>query len=140
MDIERQLDDLGVDAITGVQLMRMLNLNGYELTDGRKFSQFKDIIDYFKHRPTSEYLINKLTIGKNVDKVEHIWGYVELEKQKEKYNNEISKLKNNIDEVSALQETDPEKIVSLLKRMDFDIADFTEKISKVDEQLDEYGK
>lgn len=82
MDIEARLQDLGVDAITGVRLMQLIGVYPSEFFDESRFMQFKDVIDFFKDKPDLEFLINKITAGKNVDRLTHVWGYCELTKQK----------------------------------------------------------
>ncbi len=94
MDIERKFEDLGVDAITGTKLMSLLRLTPEDFLDPSRFLRFKDVIDHFKHMPDTEYVVNRLTIGKALDKLDHVWGYVELSRQKEGLSKRVE-LENN---------------------------------------------
>lgn len=89
MEMEKTFEDLGTDAIVGTKLMNLLGISSDDFIDGARFNQFKDLISYFKQNPDMTYIVNKLTIGKPVDKLNHIWGYVELNKQKEEQDKKI---------------------------------------------------
>lgn len=135
MDIERQFEDLGVDAITGIELMRQLNINPTDFIDTARFMRFKDVIDYFKDIPDRSYLFNKITIGKNVDKLDHVWGYTQLAQQK-------NSLKSNIESDTKRLQT----IEDLGDEMQHDTAKFIQgnliekkaELSRVNEQIDKY--
>lgn len=80
MNAEQAFNDLGIDAITGVELMDRLQLSVEELIIPQRFHRLRDVINYFKHLPedTRSFLLNKTLTGKNVDKLDHVWGYTQL--------------------------------------------------------------
>jgi hypothetical protein len=124
MDIETKFNDLGVDAITGIQLMKTLNINSDDFYDESRFMRFKDIIDYFKNVPDRDYLLGMITIGKPVDRLDHVWGYTKLQIQKnaikstlEAENKKFDLLKDSNDEIEikAQENKINEQKVELMK-------------------------
>lgn len=99
MDIEQQFNDLGVDAVIGTELMNLLGLNQYDIMDTPRFIRFQEVIQYFKNQPERSFVINKLTIGKMVDKLDHVWGYIELQRQKAQYEIETMKAQINLNSI-----------------------------------------
>lgn len=85
MDIERKFNDLNIDAITGVRLLELLDLSADELALPQRFNQFKDVISYLKQFPedTQRFIVNKSTRSKAVDKLSHIFEYINILKEKE---------------------------------------------------------
>mgnify|MGYP007071589672 CR=1 FL=1 len=78
-----KFQDLGVDAIVGSEVMQLTGVTPDDLQDAMIFSRVKDVMDYVKKLPNRGHFISKALIGKNVDKLSHLWGYVELHKRKE---------------------------------------------------------
>lgn len=132
MDIERQFEDLGVDAITGVQLMRSLGLNGDDFLDGARFMQFKDVIDYFKDIPDRDYLFNKILVGKPVDRLQHIWGYSQLAQQKNKLKTQMEIENKKLGLLSTMGDEN-----EMLKQREI-IIKYQSDLLKVDEQIYKY--
>ena len=106
---ESAFNELGIDAITGVEIMDWLGISAIDLGDPARFGRFHDIIDYFKQFPvdTQRYIIRKVTNGKNVDKLNHVWEYSELLKNKRAAEEAIEKVKT---ELSALG-TNPDPVL-----------------------------
>lgn len=102
MNIERSFEDLGIDAVTGVRLMDVLNVSPHELALPQRFSRLSTIIDYLKlfSEDTQRFLINKATRGKPIDKLDHMFEYVDLLKQKTHYDQVLEDAKAK---VSALE-------------------------------------
>lgn len=80
MDMQQVFQDLGVDAITGSELMGLLQISTDDFHSPQRFSKFKEVIDYFKQfSPDSQrFLVNKATQGKLVDRLDHIYEYTRL--------------------------------------------------------------
>lgn len=80
INIESAFNDLGIDALTGVELMDWLNISQIDLNDPSRFARLHQVIDYFKQFPkdTQRFLIVRATNGKNVDKLNHVWEYSQL--------------------------------------------------------------
>ena len=94
IDTGTQFNDLGVDATTGLVLLENLGVRPDELVDPRRFQQMKDVIDYLKQFPedTQRFFINKATLGKNVDKLQHMYEYTDLLKRKGELDAEVKAL------------------------------------------------
>lgn len=136
MDIEQQFNDLGVDAITGIQLMQSLGLNSDDFYDGARFMRFKDVIDFFKDIPDRDYILNKITIGKNVDRLDHTWTYTQLAKQKRELKSHIEDRMNKLTTIEKLGDEMSHDTVKLLQSQ---IMDNKVQLSRLDEQLDQYA-
>jgi hypothetical protein len=104
MDIETAFNDLGVDAIVGSRLMGMLGLYTSDFIDPARFMRFKEIIDFFKPIPEMEYMVNRITIGKNVDKLDHVWGYTQLSKRRDDLRKHEEETKAKLDTVKDLSD------------------------------------
>lgn len=101
MSAQDSFSDLNIDAVTGTSLMNLLGLSTYDLSNPQRFSKFRSVIDFFKQFPedTRKFLITRATLGKNVDKLDHVFEYsqlldskINLEKQIEDFKNEVSVL------------------------------------------------
>ena len=96
MSIDQQFDSLNVSAIEASDIMATLEMSNHEIDDPVRFQRFKDIIDYVKTVPDKRFFINKAIAGKSVDKLNHLWGYVELNKRKDAKRKELAKLDEEI--------------------------------------------
>jgi hypothetical protein len=95
INTESKFNELGVDAVSGVNLMEWLGISPIDLSDTARFLKFKDVIDYFKQFPpdTQRYLIKRAVNNKNVDKLNHVFEYSELLKNKRAVEEALEKLK-----------------------------------------------
>ena len=110
-----QILGMGVSALYATNLMGLLGLHPDELLDAARFERFKDVLMHLKDNQQYEYIVNKLTRGKSVDKLDHLWSYGKLEKQKmllEKDREEVQKNLNTILRLAGdKQITDPNDVV-----------------------------
>lgn len=85
--MDQKLNDLGIDAITGISLMDQLDMNPDDLAIPQRFSRLKEVIGFFKQFPedTQRFLITKATRGKAVDKLNHIFEYTKLLTKRSEY-------------------------------------------------------
>ena len=135
-NIEQNFEDLGVDAITGVNLMRLTGITPDDFLDPISFMKFQDVIKYFKNVPNTEYIINKITIGKPVDKLNHIWGFVQMEQQKQhllKLNEELKKETEHINQFEPENEIAKEMLAQKSLSLSMDL-------KQIEEQIDAYSK
>lgn len=137
MDIERKFEDLGVDAITGVNLMRLLNLGPDDFIDPTRFERFHDVIKYFKDMPDVNYIVTKLAVGKPVDRLDHVWGYVELARQKAALKDETKGIMDNIDTFSKLGDATQVDVVDGLNKA---LSSKLVEAQKVNEQMAAYER
>jgi hypothetical protein len=96
--MEEKFNDMGVDAFTGSEIM---NLAGVSFTDVKNpvvFEKLHDIVKYIKTIPPEQrsYFMNKVIAGKSVNKLDHLFGYVKLNEQRDIKRNELKMLDEEI--------------------------------------------
>lgn len=96
--MEEKFNDLGVDAIVGADLMYKVGITQDDLLDPQAFEKMRDIIAYLKTLPPEQrsLITNRVLTGKNVDKLSHMWGYIELSKKAEAKMKELNTLKEEL--------------------------------------------
>lgn len=96
--MEDKFNDLGVDAIVGSDLMYKVGITQDDLLDPQAFEKMRDIIQFLKELPPEQrsHMMNKVLTGKNVDKLSHMWGYVELSKKASTKMKELDLLKEEL--------------------------------------------
>ena len=68
----------------GAEIMTLLGLAHYDLDNPRKFSMARDITSYFSGQPDARSQILKIiSKGHGQDKLDMVWTYVELQKEKQ---------------------------------------------------------
>lgn len=135
MDIERKFEDLGVDAITGTRLMGLLRLTPDDFLDPSRFMRFKDVIDHFKNVPDIDYIVNKVTAGKSVDRLDHLWGYAQLSQQRSSLKKEVEDVRSKLD---IYQDVGDEFQKNMANGLNQRILDIKSEAKKVDEQIQQY--
>ena len=100
--MEDKFNEAGVDAVLGRQLMQMMDLSPMDFVDNARFRRFQDVIKFFKEVPNPGHIIRHLTIGKHVDKLDHIWGYTELQGQRERMRGTIADMMHKIEAYDAV--------------------------------------
>lgn len=115
MNVENALNQLGIDAITGVNLMDWLGVSIDELHSPQRFGRLQSVIGYLKQFPedAQRFIIQKSTRGKMVDKLDHVFEYTNLLKQKEGQMNELHAVEK---EKIALTNADEQTIFDLTTR------------------------
>lgn len=96
--MEDKFHDLGVDAIVGSDLMYQVGITQDDLLDPQAFEKMRDIIQFLKELPPEQrsHMMSKVLAGKNVDKLSHMWGYVELSKKANTKMEELDLLKEEL--------------------------------------------
>jgi hypothetical protein len=91
MNAESIFEELGVSAITGVNLLDWLSISPEELSIPQRFSKLQGIIGFLKSFPedTQRFLVNKATRGKQVDKLDHMFEYTNLLTKKSEHEQEL---------------------------------------------------
>lgn len=97
--MEDKLNDMGVNALLGAEVMTKIGIHPTHLKDGYTFNKVKDIMEYMNTVPPQDrsYFLNRITAGKNVDKLDHVWGYVELNKKRNEAQKGLNKLNEEIE-------------------------------------------
>lgn len=104
VNILEAFTDLGTNAIVATSLMNLLGLYPDDLADPQRFSRFQEVVKYLKQYPedTQRFLITKATRGKLVDKLDHVFEYTNLLKQKFAQEQTLETMK---EELSMLEAT-----------------------------------
>lgn len=85
-------DELGVDAMTGSEIMGLLGLQGYQLADPITFGKISEVVNYLKNIPDRSFFVNRITAGKPVDKLNHVWSYIQVLGKKDHLVQELKKV------------------------------------------------
>lgn len=96
--MEDKINDMGADAFLAAEVMSKTGVHPTHLKDGYTFNKLKDIMQFMATVPPQErsYFLNKITTGKNVDKLDHVWGYIELNKKKNEAEKGLKQLQEEI--------------------------------------------
>lgn len=137
MDIERKFEDLGVDAVQGIKLMKLMNISSDDFIEQARFMRFKDVIDYFKDISHPDYIINTICVGKPVDRLDHVWGYVDLSKQKARLNSVLEEKRQKLKDIESLGSKDAKTIVDDMKS---ELVNLELDYKRLDDQVYAYEK
>lgn len=143
MSIEDNFKDLGVDAITGTELMELLSLTPNDFVDPQRFEKFKNVIKHIKDIPDKEYFLKKITMkGLGDDKLQKVWEYCELAKKKadiEKMKSDLDAEKNVVLRFASEKDTRPEDM-EVYKEKIFELNNVSSKLRQVEEEMRLYEK
>lgn len=94
MSHEQIFNDLGIDPIRAVEFMGYLDLSVDDMGVPQRYSKFEAVLHYLKSFPddTQRFLIKKATYNKTADKLNCMFEYVHLLKEKAFYESEGAKL------------------------------------------------
>lgn len=90
------------------EIMELLGVNPNDLIDPSRFKRFQDTARYLSQFENYPYMIKKLTIGKNVDKLNHLWEWTALAKQRQELASEFAQA--STEEQELVGDTDPETL------------------------------
>jgi hypothetical protein len=127
--------ELQVDPIEGTEIMSLIGADVTQLSNPGKFNKIREIINYFQGKQDKQYVISKLTLGKNVDKINFLFEYIGLRKQYEAKMNEMASLKSPDELINSVpDEKDREQLKSILGTSN--LADIkTRELAQLQEQL-----
>lgn len=100
----RIFEDAGVDAIKGSQIMDLLDLSLEELNIPQRFNRFVEIADFMKNYSNFPHVIRKICIGKDVDRLSHVWTYTQLAKNREQAKFDFAEIKKQYKEDKSLKD------------------------------------
>lgn len=133
---ERTFQDLGLDAITGVELMDSLGVSLMDVSIPQRFHRLHAVIDFLKQFPedTRRFLISKAVRGKSVDKLDHMFEYVNLLQSKKMYEDILG----NIEKEHSVMEfsADSMKLSEIVARS----TDARSKLNQINEEITIYEK
>lgn len=135
MEIQSAFNDLGVNAIVATNLMDLLGLYPDDFHDPVRFSRFQSVVNYLKQFPddTQRFLITKSTRGKPIDKLDHVFEYTNLLKQKFAQEETLDRLKEEISAMEAMG--DPKAGLTALQKDEMD-----RQLSATLQEIDIYEK
>jgi len=88
-DIRSPIEDTA--GIAGV-----LGISADDLVDPVTYNRFREVVEYFAGKEDSRYIMNKTLAGKNVNKLDHLFGYVTLRKEHANTLASLQKLESEI--------------------------------------------
>lgn len=91
-----EFSELQVDPLVGAEVMTALDVHPEDLQDARTFNKLHDILEYVKNIPDRGFFINKALAGKNVNRLDHLAGLVQLHKQLDSKKKELETLEEQI--------------------------------------------
>lgn len=72
-----------LDPLIASEVMELLGSAHYDLNNPKKLNQIRDIVTYFKNVPNHRFKMLKVLSNKSGDKLDILWTYVALQKEKE---------------------------------------------------------
>ncbi len=97
MNQSTTFSELDVDPIEGANIMRMAGINPDDLRDPHVHSKVLDIMQFFKGKSDTNFMISKLLTGKpGINPVDHLWGYATLRNQYETVLKSVEQLKEQL--------------------------------------------
>lgn len=86
----------GIDALEGAEIMELVGLSVDDLKFPDKYQKFQDIASYLTGKVDKSFIVHKISAGKNVNMLDHVWSYITLRKQHEAKSAELKKLEEEI--------------------------------------------
>ena len=135
-DVETAFSDLGVNAIIGTEMLDLLGLSSVDLQIPQRFSRLQSIISYFKDLPedTRRFLITKATRGKMVNRLDHVFEYMNLLKNKAARQQELEENTSQLQKFKAIGDFENVSIAQVKETQ------IKESLGRVDEEIYLYEK
>lgn len=134
---EGKFNDLGIDVLTGVQILDWLGLSKIDLGDPSRFSRIQDVVSYLKQFPvdTQRFLVMKATRSKFIpDKLQHVWEYTQLLARRKEYEDTLKGIQT---ELSALG---PAPDPMSLRSVDIRSLELNQNLAKINSEIEIYEK
>jgi cell division protein FtsL len=100
MSILENMQDAGGSALFLTDLMSKLGLNQYDLEDPIRFERFKDIAKQLKNNDNWSYIVKKVTLNKQVDPLDTVWTFLELNNKADLVQAELDSLNEDLDTIT----------------------------------------
>lgn len=135
VNIQELFNDLGTNAIVATNLMNLLGLYPDDFVETQRFMRFQEVVNYLKQFPddTQRFLINKSTRGKQVDKLDHVFEYINLLKEKYAQEQTLEDMKK---EMSVLEATHDPKFFIMSQQKE----EMEKQIGRTLEEIQIYEK
>lgn len=135
MSVLEKYSDLGIDPMKATQLLDVLGVSVTDLSIPERFEKFKQTARYIIRFDNFPYLIRKLTLTKNVDKLQHVWEWTELSRQRDEEQGKLAAI--SFDEAELENIKDPvvlEKFEQIRRVMN----ESTSRIKSIDQEMELY--
>jgi len=99
MSILENMQDASGSPIFLADLMATLGLNQYDLEDPIRFERFKDISKQLKNNSNWAYIVKKVTLNKQVDPLDTVWTFLELNNKADMVQAELDSLNEDLETV-----------------------------------------
>lgn len=103
MEFNNQLEGVSGDPETVAKIVFSLGLNSDDMLDPIRSSRIQETINYLAGTSNPELLITKLTSGKQVDKIDHIWSYFKVQEEKQAIDLQLSKANREFDSLANVR-------------------------------------
>lgn len=135
-DVETAFSDLGVNAIVGTEMLDLLGLSSVDLQLPQRFIRLQSVISYFKDLPedTRRFLVTKATRGKVVNRLDHVFEYVNLLKVKAFRQQESDENTSQLQKFNAIGDFQNASIAEIKETQ------IKESLGRVDEEIYLYEK
>lgn len=128
--MESNFSDLNIGAIGGTELMGLLGLSSFHLNDPILFNRVSDVVNHLKNEPDAAFFINRITAGKSVDRLTHVWSYIKTLEKKSSIQNQLTEAERK------LQSFSDKESVGTLSEIEKSLAsDFINKKNNLSEEL-----
>lgn len=100
MEFNNQLEGVSGDPEIVAKVVFSLGLNSDDLLDPVRSTRIQETINYLTKTSNPELLITKLTSGKQVDKIDHIWSYFKVQEEKQIIDSQLAKTNREFDSLA----------------------------------------
>lgn len=74
---------LRIDPIAGTEILDILGLSTYDLDNPKKYSMIREVVEFYKGQNARGSILRILSKQPYMDKLDAIWTYVQLQKEKQ---------------------------------------------------------
>lgn len=104
MSVIERYQDIGIDPMKATEIMELLGVTPTEFIDPARFKRFQETARFLSKYENYPYLIKKLTVGKQVDRLNHLWEWVVLAERKEALASEFAKASTEEREMESVKD------------------------------------
>lgn len=98
--MEQHFDSKFVDIKSPIEetagILSLIGINSDDLVDPITYNRFREVAEYFAGKEDARFIMNKTLAGKDVNKLDHLFGYVTLRKEHENTKKRLIKLEEEI--------------------------------------------
>jgi len=80
--MERTFNSLNLDPLIATQVIQLVGMKDYEITNPQRYNQLRDIVTYFQDKNARFEILKVLSKNRGMDKLDAVWTYVALQNEK----------------------------------------------------------